>query len=97
MTLNGAISLTHNWENVPQQVINFGGPEVVSRIKYAEALRDTVFPNLKFDVEEPDEEFFKNRPRVIRVQSNILAELLGREQLTLQEAAAIEFSKRYIS
>ena len=95
--VEGAIVLARNWDDVPQRIINFGGPEVVSRIEYAEALRDTIFSNLKFDVEEPDEDFFKNRPRVIRMQSNILAKLLGREQLTLQEASVIEFSNRYPS
>lgn len=90
--VEGVIALARNWHDVPQQVINFGGPDVVSRIDYAEALHDTVFPDLEYEIEEPDEEFFNNRPRVIRMQSNILVQLLGRTQTALRDAAIIEFS-----
>ena len=87
----GAIALTQRWDEFSQSTINFGGPEVLTRTEFGEILRDTALPNLRFRVSEPDAGFFKNRPRVIRMASPILASLLGRPAHTLREAAKIEF------
>jgi hypothetical protein len=77
-------------------VINFGGPEVLSRVDFAERLKHAALPDLMFRVTEPGEEFFKNRPRVIAMSSNILPELLGRPSRGLAEAAQIEFAPSLI-
>jgi nucleoside-diphosphate-sugar epimerase len=89
--VEGALALAQRWDEFPQHVINFGGPEVLSRIDFAECLKGNALPSLRFRVTEPVDEFFKNRPRVIAMSSDILAMLLGRSTRTLAEAARTEF------
>lgn len=90
--VEGAIALVQRWDEFPQKIINFGGPEVLARTEFAEILQDAALPNLRFRVTEPDAGFFKNRPRVIRMASPILNSLLGRPAHALREAAMIEFN-----
>lgn len=89
--VEGALALAENWDEVPEQVINFGGPQVLSRIDFAECLREAYFNDLRFKVMEPGEDFFNNRPRVIAMKSPVFARLLGRQPRTLFEAARLEF------
>jgi len=91
--IEGAIALAQRWDEFPQSIINFGGPEVLSRTEFAEILQNSVLPNLRFRVTEPDADFFKNRPREIRMESPILTSLLGRSAHKLNEAARIEFER----
>jgi dTDP-4-dehydrorhamnose reductase len=90
--VRGALELALRWDDFPMQVINFGGPTVLSRVDFAEILRESCLPGLRFNVTEPAVEFFANRPRVIAMRSPLLAELLGRPPITLREAALKEFS-----
>jgi len=92
--IDGAIALARRWDDLPNSAINFGGPAVVSRVEFAEALREVALPNLRFRVVEPDAKFFQSRPRVIAMQSPILAGLLGRPARTLRESAQIEFNSK---
>jgi len=91
--VDGALALARRWEDFPQQIINFGGPEVLSRLDFAESLKRIALPDLRYRVTEPGDEFFKNRPRVIAMSSNLLPKLLGRPSLRLAEAMKIEFAK----
>lgn len=88
----GALALGERWDEFPEQIINFGGPQVLSRVDFAQSLRDVHFNNLRFTVTEPNAEFFNNRPRVIAMTSPVFARLLGRPARTLTEAARIEFT-----
>ena len=92
--VEGVLALTARWDEFPQQVINFGGPQVLSRIEFAECLRETHLHDLRFRVKEKeaDADFFKNRPRVIAMMSPVFSRLLGRPPRSLREAAAIEFA-----
>jgi nucleoside-diphosphate-sugar epimerase len=92
--VDGALALAQRWDEFPQTIINFGGPKVLSRINFADCLRQVVFPSLKYRVIEPEDDFFKNRPRVIAMSSDILPKLLGRPSRNLTDAARIEFSSR---
>lgn len=87
----GALALSDAWEQTPEQVINFGGPQVLSRIDFAECLRGVHLRDLRFRVSRPNEEFFNSRPPVIAMASPILERLLGRPPLNLLESASIEF------
>lgn len=92
--VDGALALAKRWDEFPQTIINFGGPKVLSRIDFADCLRQVVFPSLKYRVIEPEDDFFKNRPRVIAMSSDILPKLLGRPSRNLTDAARIEFASR---
>lgn len=87
----GALTLAELWYEIPEQVINFGGPQVLSRVEFAECLREVYFHDLRFKVTEPDADFFRNRPRVIAMTSPVFTRLLGRSQRSLHEAAKLEF------
>jgi dTDP-4-dehydrorhamnose reductase len=90
--VEGAIALAQRWDEFPQNIINFGGPEVLARTEFADILQKTALPDLRFRVTEPEAGFFSNRPRVIQMMSPILTSLLGRPAHTLREATIIEFN-----
>jgi len=92
--VHATVALARRWEAFPQSVINFGGAKVLGKVDMAQAIKETVLPNLKFRVSSPGEAFFKNRPRVINMQSPVLPLLLGRPARALGEAALIEFGKK---
>lgn len=89
--VQGVLALARRWDELPGSVINFGGPEVISRKSFAATLKDTALPGLQWRGVEPAAGFFANRPRVIRMRSPRLATLLGRPALSLREAARVEF------
>lgn len=89
--VQGLISLAKRWHEFPQKIINFGGPEVIDRIEFAQIIKKVAIPGLKFCITKPDVEFFKSRPKVICMMSPILAELLERAPRSLKEAARNEF------
>ncbi len=91
--VNGAISLARFWDDYPQRIINFGGPEVLSRVDFAQQLKEAVFTNLLYKVIEPDKEFFNNRPRTISMSSDYLSLLLGGQPRILKDAVSIEFNE----
>jgi len=91
--VDGVFALVQRWDEFPRAVINFGGPEMLSRKEFADVLRDTVLPSLRYRVTKPDVGFFKNRPKVIRMVSPVLEALLGRRARTLREAVLIEFKE----
>lgn len=90
--VEGALALAMRWDEVPEQVINFGGPQVLSRIDFAECLRQAHLHELRFKVTEPGADFFKNRPRVIAMTSPTFTRLLRRPPRSLLEAARLEFA-----
>lgn len=90
--VEGALALARRWDDVRLPVVNFGGPEVLSRVDFAERLKRTVLPGLTYRVTEPGEAFFRSRPRVIAMRSPILPELLGRPGRELGAAAELEFT-----
>ncbi len=90
--VEGAISLVKRWDEFSQiKVFNFGGPEVLARTEFVKILQDIALSNLRFHLTEPNADYFRNRPKVIRMASPILVALLGRSAHTLHEAANIEF------
>ncbi len=89
--IDGALALAVKWDSVSENVINFGGPEIVSRIEFAEAIRDNHLGGLRYEVTEPDPSFFENRPRVIAMKSPVLLKLLGRPARDLADAVREEF------
>ena len=89
--IEGLIALARSWEDVDASAINFGGPEVVSRAAIVDVVREVSLPHLQYRVVQPPDSFFDNRPRVIHMESPVLADLLGRPLRSLRQAANIEF------
>lgn len=88
--IEGVIALIENWDKHPQSIINFGGAETISRIKFAETFNQRTQLGMKFTVTEPSCEFFSSRPRSIAMRSPYFKILLGRLPLNLDEAMHIE-------
>lgn len=89
--IQGVISLAKYWEVFPQSIINFGGSQVLSRVDFVETIKQEALPNLRFRITEPNDEFFKNRPRIINMESSILPSLLGRETTNFKDSIKLEF------
>jgi dTDP-4-dehydrorhamnose reductase len=90
--VDGVIALSQRWDDFPQSIFNFSGPNILARIDFATILQKSVLPNLRFHVSEPDDGFFENRPRIISMKSSILKTLFNRPRHALHEAAMIEFN-----
>lgn len=88
----GALGLAAQWDDVGEQNINFGGPEILSRVQFAEYVRGGGLSDLRFEVVHPEPAFFQHRPRSIAMRSPILSRLLGRSPLSIDQAARIELA-----
>lgn len=83
-------NLIDKWESTKESVFNLVGPETISRKKMAELYKREVDPRLQVKVTEPEESFFKNRPKTIRVRSLFLNKLLERPPTELGRAYCLE-------
>ncbi len=91
--LAGIAALARRWQEVPGQTVNFGGPELVSRVEFAQALQ-LALPGLTYKVTKPGPEFFVARPRAIHMTSPWLVTLLGRPLTCFRDAVSIEFPNK---
>ena len=89
--IDGVLALIDCWKDVKQQFINFGGPRLLSRIEFAECIRDHALNVLQFKVSKPDQAFYRNRPSIIAMESPVLYNLLQRSPFDLSEAVKREF------
>lgn len=88
--VDGVISIATQWDSFPAQIINVGGPELLSRVDLVEILRDNHQKNIDFETCSPSAEYFANRPRVINMTSNIFPCLLSKPPKPIIEAVSIE-------
>lgn len=94
--IEGTISLIDKWDQVEKRSINFGGPEIVSRIQYVVALSETFLPNLKYVAIPPSVEFLSQRPQVIQMKSDYLNVLLGRNPTSIRQTLiSADFAKEW--
>jgi dTDP-4-dehydrorhamnose reductase len=89
--VEGALALARRWQDFPDPIINFGGPDLLSRIDFAECLRKQAIPQLMYRHIIPEDDFFAKRPRTIAMLSPVFEQLLGRMPHKLAEA--IEYEK----
>ncbi|MGQ0650664.1 MAG: NAD-dependent epimerase/dehydratase family protein [Betaproteobacteria bacterium] len=90
--VEGILALAERWNEFAQPAINFGGPQLLSRVEIVETLQRLALPQLRWRAVEPPPDFFRNRPRSIAMSSPLLPLLLGRPARPLHEAIALEFS-----
>lgn len=93
--VEAVVSLSQKWDDFPHPVINLGGPQMISRIEFAEILKTFALPNLQFEQTSPSEDFFLKRPKIINMESPYLNQLLSKPANSIDEAVRIEFSKEY--
>ena len=90
-TVDAIIALYNNWDVCQESVINCGGPETLSRVEFANILKDTVLKDLKIKVVTPKEKFYQDRPAIVSMRSNLLDEVLGRPARSIKDAITLEF------
>lgn len=88
----GILALAGRWQEFTEAAINFGGPQLLSRVEIVETLQRLALPRLRWRTVEPPPGFFDNRPPSIDMRSPLLGPLLGRPARALHEAIALEFS-----
>tara|TARA_A100000164_G_C21941839_1_gene791227 strand:- start:2773 stop:3636 length:864 start_codon:yes stop_codon:yes gene_type:complete len=74
--INGIFSLINKWGEYDMSTINFGGPELLSRVDMAKIFKDFYLDNLEFKVNKPPDNFFLTRPVKIELNSDILFDLI---------------------
>lgn len=80
----GIYKLIVNWDKVDSMVINFSGPELISRLMITELFNRNVCSKLKYKAIEAPSGFWNARPKIIEMRSDIFSTLLGREPMTIE-------------
>ena len=88
--VNGLISLVEKWSQFTEPIINFGGPEVLSREAYALQVKKDIYSNLEIASCNAPIDFLKSRPKTINMCSSVFSRLIDRPVLTLQDSIALE-------
>lgn len=68
------------------QSINIGGPSLVSRVDMANAFSMNIDDKFKFEIVEPDAEFYSDRPVTISMNTQQLERFIGRKPCDIQTA-----------
>ena len=90
--IEGINNIIKNWDELNNiKIINFGGPETLSRKSITEMISQKALKNLSYRIISPPSDFFKYRPENIFMESQILSKLLGREKTTIEDAIIKEF------
>lgn len=61
--------LVNHWNSYEPQMLNVAGNELVSRIRIADELNRLYDNRLKYIITSPDEDFYKNRPKITQMTS----------------------------
>lgn len=89
--VRGVYQVVEAWSSLDEQIINFGGPDTLSRVKVAEIYKQEVDDSLSIAVSEPPNGFFDGRAKVIAMRSPILSRLLSGKLTTIRDAMKAEF------
>ena len=82
--------LIDKWQDNKEAIFNLAGPETICRQKMAELYKKEIDTNLQIKITNPGEEFFQNRPKIIRTESLYLERLLGKLPVKIDQAYKIE-------
>ncbi|MDA9837091.1 sugar nucleotide-binding protein [Luminiphilus sp.] len=80
----GLYLLAKYWDQFPQKVFNFSGPELVSRECLVATFAD-VIPGLRYRVTDAPEKFWTNRERSVETDCHNFSLLLGRPPRSLSQ------------
>jgi len=89
--IEAAVSLAFHWKEYNNQLFNICGPQLLSRLDLANLYKDRVDQKLQMKVIEPDQEYYRARPKTIHMKSLYLENLLGRKPVPISEAIKQEF------
>lgn len=83
--IEAVIWLVRNWEDYNAYALNLAGSELVSRVRMADELNRHLGNVLQYKIITPEEQFYKNRPRITQMQSIYLDEYEILEKGTFTE------------
>lgn len=89
--LKGLVKLIDDWNIVSENIINFGGPELLSRVDLANILITKVFNGLLINTIDPPSSFFNERAKIINMNSIMLQTLLNRPLSSIGNIIDFEF------
>ncbi len=84
--LDAIEAILDRWYEFPNQKFNICGSENISRKDIADYYNEAVNNRLKYTLVEPNEAFWKARPKEINIVSLYLEDLLGRKPTKISEA-----------
>jgi len=76
--LLGIKNIILNWNQIDTRIVNFSGPDLVSRQQIVLALAQQNFPDLQYQFTEAPESFWLGRPKRINTKSCFLESILDR-------------------
>jgi nucleoside-diphosphate-sugar epimerase len=79
-------NIIKKWDTFDNQKFNICGEEDISRKDIADFYNEAMENKLKYSVTEPDEKFWKARPKDINIKSLYLEKLIGRKPTKIKDA-----------
>lgn len=76
--LLGIKNIILNWSQIDTRIVNFSGPDLVSRQQIVLALAQEKFPELQYQFTDAPESFWLGRPKKINTKSRFLESILDR-------------------
>ncbi|WP_152395473.1 NAD-dependent epimerase/dehydratase family protein [Paenibacillus guangzhouensis] len=90
--IQAIITIEQDWDEWSNQIFNICGPSLLSRVDLVQFYKFNVNNELEYRTTEPDESFFKARPKTIDMASIFFEKLLKRKPIKIDEAMSREFS-----
>ncbi len=91
--IRGIKNLILEWDKYSFKAVNFGGPDLLSREQFVQAIFEGYKENTQIKLSDPPEAFFESRPRDICLNIDKFKALLQHGPKTINEAAMVEFFK----
>jgi len=85
-------NLIQEWDKWNNNIFNICGEDLISRVNIAELFKKNI-SNIKLKITEPNEDFFKARPKKIEMKSNFFPALLKRSPTKIKDAMLKEYNK----
>lgn len=76
MLLQAIYNLLRDWEKIPNNLINFAGNHLISRINIIDALNCALNENVQYII-TTNQDFWKNRPMIVQMKSKVFAQLVN--------------------
>lgn len=87
--LDAIEAILKRWNEFENQKFNICGSELISRKDIADYFSEASDKKLKYELQEPDENFWEARPKDINITSLYLEKLIGRKPTKIKDAINI--------
>lgn len=85
--INVVLWLIDNWQDLDSPFINVCGKELVSRVRIADEIIRYTGTHLEYAIKYPGEDFYKNRPKILEMQSLYINQILDAYESFSQKLA----------